>query len=69
MVEHNKPTCVLFSLQRFEDLMEEMDDLRLHVEAEKRLSEGGLFHSADEVMNRLGITQNDLDMSGDVEIE
>ena len=69
VVKNNKPACVLFSPQRYEDLMEEMDDLRLLVEAEKRLDDGGPYYSADEVMHQLGITQNDLDMFDDVEID
>ena len=60
---------MLLSPQRYEDLMDEMDDLRLFIEAEKRLDDDGPYYSAAEVMHQLGITQEDLDMYDDVEID
>jgi PHD/YefM family antitoxin component YafN of YafNO toxin-antitoxin module len=68
-VKNNKPACVLLSLERYEGLLEEIEDLELMRETEKRLDEGGLTYSQDEVMQRLGITQADIDAAEDVEIE
>ena len=48
---------VPFDDLEYDDLMEEMDDLRLIEEAEKRLAEGGNFHSSEDIMGRLGITE------------
>jgi prevent-host-death family protein len=37
VVKNNKPACVLFSPQRYDELMEEIDNLRLIIEAENRI--------------------------------
>jgi len=58
-VKNNKPACVLLSPQRYEDMMEEMENLHLLVEAEKRLNDDNLYHSAEDVMKRLGINNNE----------
>ena len=68
-VKNNKPACVLISPDRYEALMEEIEDMQLIVEAERRISEGGPTYSQAEVMQRLGITQVDIDAAEDVEIE
>ena len=68
-VKNNKPACVLLSPDRYESLLEEIEDLELMMEAEKRLAEGGPTYSSDEVMQSLGITQADIDAAEDVEIE
>ena len=69
VIKNNKPKCVLFSLKRFEEIMEEIDDMRLLLESENRLNDSSSFISADDVMHQLGISQDDLDAAGDVEIE
>ena len=68
-VKNNKPACVLLSLERYEALIEKMEDLQLMVEAERRIAEGEPIYSQAEVMQRLGITQADIDAAEDVEIE
>ena len=68
-VKNNKPACVLLSPERYEALMEEMDDLQLMMEAEKRISEGGKTISFQEVLSKNGITEADLEGWEDVEIE
>jgi len=68
-VKNNKPACVLLSPERYESLLEEMEDLQLMMEAERRIAEGGPIYSQDEVMQSLGITQADIDAAEDVEIE
>jgi len=68
-VKNNKPACVLLSPDRYEALMEELEDMQLLMEAERRIAEGGTVYSQAEVMQRLGITQADIDAAEDVEIE
>ena len=68
-VKNNKPACVLLSLERYESLLEEIEDLELMLEAEKRIAEGGSTHSFQEVMSKNGITEADLEGWEDVEIE
>ena len=68
-VKNNKPACVLLSPERYESLLEEIEDLELMMEAEKRIEEGGLTYPQEEVMQRLGISQADIDAAEDVEIE
>ena len=69
-VKNNKPACVLLSPERYERLLEEIEDLELMMEAEKRLAnDTGVYYSFDEVMAANGITQADIDAAEDVEIE
>ncbi|MCL2198637.1 MAG: type II toxin-antitoxin system Phd/YefM family antitoxin [Defluviitaleaceae bacterium] len=67
-VKNNKPACVLLSPEKYEAIMEELEDLELMMVAEKRLAEDSPTYSQDEVMQRLGITQSDIDAAEDVEI-
>ena len=68
-VKNNQPACVLLSIEKFESLLEEIEDLELVLEAERRLDENGPTFSQDEVMHRLGISKADIDAVEDVEIE
>jgi len=68
-VKNNKPACVLLSPERYEAIMEEMLDLELLIEAERRIAEGGSCYSREEVMAELGITETDIEAAEDVEIE
>jgi len=69
-VKNNKPACVLLSPERYESLLEEIEDLELMMEAERRLAnDNGVYHSFEEVMAANGITQADIDAAEDVEIE
>ena len=70
VVKNNVPTCVLLSVEKYEELMEIVEDYRLLTEANKRMSE---FKKEDcishqDVMANFGITQEDLD-NIQVEIE
>ena len=68
-VKNNRPACVLLSPERYEAMMEEMEDLYLMVEAEKRIAEDGPTISFQEVLSKNGITEADLEGWEDVEIE
>ena len=70
VVKNNEPACVLLSPQKYEELMEEVEDVYLGSIAEKRLSDkNAVYHSMEDVMKSCGITQADLDAMDDVEIE
>ena len=68
-IKNNKPACVLLSLERYEGLLEEIEDLELMRETEKRLDEGGPTVSFQDVLAKNGMTEADLDGWEDVEIE
>jgi len=68
-VKNNQPACVLLSLEKFESLLEEIEDLGLMLETERRLDEDGPTCSQEEVMQRLGISEADIEAAEDVEIE
>ena len=68
-VKNNKPACVLLSPDRYEALMEELEDMQLLMEAERRIAEGGPTVSFQEVLAKNGMTEADLEGWEDVEIE
>ena len=68
-VKNNQPACVLLSPKKFENMLEEIEDLELMLEAERRLDAGDPTRSQEEVMQRLGITQAEIDAAEDVDIE
>ena len=67
--DNNKPACILLSPKRYEEMIEEMEDLHLLIEVEKRLSGNGPLHSFENVLNDNGMTLSDLETIDDVEIE
>ena len=60
-VKNNKPACVLLSPERYEAMVDEMEDLYLMIEAEKRIDEGGPTIPFKEVLSKSGMTEADLD--------
>jgi len=68
-VKNNKPACVLLSPERYESLLEEIEDLELMMEVEKRLEKNELTTSFQEVLAKNGMTEEDLEGWEDVEIE
>ena len=68
-VKNNKPVCVLLSPERYEIMMEEMEDLHLMLEAEKRINEDGPTASFQKILSKNGMTEADLEGWEDVEIE
>jgi len=67
-IKNNKPTCVLLSPERYESLLEYIEDLELMIEVENRLSKDGRTYTQQEVMDRHGITEADLEGWEDVEL-
>lgn len=68
-VKNNKPTCILLSPERYEAILEELEELYLMIEIEKRLDKTGHTYTNQEIMNRHGIAEADLEGWEDVVIE
>lgn len=71
VVKNNKPTCVLITPEAYQDMVEEIEDLKLCMETERRIKNGAENDciSQEEIRKEFGITQEDLDAIEDVEIE
>lgn len=71
VMKNNVPTCVLVTPERYDRMMEIVEDFFLLEEAEQRLAEAEKtgYISSEEVMKSLGISEADLDNTEDVEIE
>ena len=71
VMKNNTPACVLVSPQQYESLMEMLSDYLLLAEAERRIAvnhdEDNISH--EEMLRSLGVTREELDAMGDVEIE
>ena len=68
VVKNNKPTCVLITPERYEEIMETIEDYYLLEVAEKRMEYGNKtdFVNHDKVMKELNIKKEELE---DVEVE
>lgn len=68
VLKNNVPTCVLVQPERYEAMVQALEEYALYFEAEKRMknaeSEG--FISSEKVYADLGINESDLD---DIEVE
>lgn len=68
VVKNNKPTCVLVTPEKYEEMMETIENYYLLEEAEKRMKdaqESG-FTSHDEIMKEFNINKDELE---DIEVE
>jgi hypothetical protein len=57
-----KPTCILNNLQRYEEMIELLEDSVLFFEAERRMrnAEADGFISHEQMLNSLGINESEL---------
>lgn len=70
VMKNNLPECVLMSPEEYIELMDELEDMRLLLLAEDRIkNSSGKVYTQEEVMEELGITDEELDSMEDVEIE
>ncbi len=71
VLKNNVPVGVIVQPERYDELMEMLEDLLLYVEADKRMSStpANNVRSEAEVIASLGISESDLDSSDDVEID
>lgn len=70
VMKNNRPACVLVSPEQYESMIEMLSDYLLMAEADRRMSANNDSQniSHEEMMQSLGITQEELD-AVDVEIE
>lgn len=68
VLKNNVPTCVLVDPERYETMVDALEDYALFFEAEKRIENAGNngYLTEQEVMEQLGVKESDLD---DVEVE
>lgn len=71
VMKNNTPECVLLSPQEYLSLMEELEDAKLFVLAQKRLEKnaGNQTIPAEEVYQKAGIREEDLAGYDEVELE
>lgn len=71
VMKNNSAECVLLAPDEYISLMDEVNDARLLAVAAERMQhfDPASVISADELYKDLGITQEDLDAVGEVEIE
>jgi len=71
-MKNNKPACVLLSPEKFEAIMEDLEDIDLILEAERRLAEldaGAECVPFEQLLAKEGLTEADLEGWEDVEID
>ena len=68
VLKNNTPACVLVQPERYEAMVEALEDYALYFEAEKRMknAESKGFLSSEKVYTNLGIKESELD---DIEVE
>jgi antitoxin StbD len=71
VLKNNEPVAVIIEPERYDELMEMLEDFILYMEAEKRLAstDPDKMVSQEDLMDEFGITQAELDAIDDVEIE
>ncbi|MCL2249884.1 MAG: type II toxin-antitoxin system Phd/YefM family antitoxin [Oscillospiraceae bacterium] len=70
VVKNNAPACVLLTPERYQEIMDMLDDRYLLAVAEERLkNDNGVTYSYEEILADNGLTQEDIDAMEDVEIE
>ena len=71
VMKNNAAECVLLSPDEYVRLMDEVNDARLLAIASERMAnyDPSTLIPEEEVWERLGITQEDIDSIGEVEIE
>lgn len=70
VVKNNKPTCVLITPKKYEEMMETIENYYLFVEAEKRMKMANEndFISHEKIMEELNVKEDELE-NIEVEIE
>ena len=61
VVKNNVPECVLISPEEYQKMIEDYEDMKLLVLAEKRLNDKAAPISHNEMLKKLGLTESDLD--------
>ena len=68
VLKNNDPTCVLLNPEKYEEMVEALEDYALYFEAENRLKSAQLkgYITSSDIMKHLGIEAQDLE---DVEVD
>lgn len=68
VVKNNKPACVLITPEKYEEMIETIENYHLFIEAEKRMKSASKidFISHEQMMKELNIKEDELK---DVEVE
>jgi len=70
VVKNNTPACVLLTPERYQEIMDMLDDQYLLTVAEERIkNDNGVTHSFEEILAKDGLTLADIEAMEDVEIE
>lgn len=71
VMKNNAAECVLLSPEEYVNMMDELNDARLLAVAVERMADidPAALISGEQIRERLGITQEDLDAIGEVEFE
>jgi PHD/YefM family antitoxin component YafN of YafNO toxin-antitoxin module len=70
VVKNNAPACVLLSPERYQEIIDMLDDQYLLAVVEERLkNDNGVTYSFEEILAKDGLTLADIDAMEDVEIE
>lgn len=68
VLKNNKPACVLISPQEYEQMLEQIENYYLLIEAQKRIETANKTITQEELLNDLGISQGNID-SAEVDID
>jgi len=70
VLKNNTPTCIMLSPERYQEMVDMMDDQYLLAVAEERVRySSGVTYTFEEVLAKDGLTLADIDAMEDVEIE
>ena len=70
VVKNNSPTCVLLTPEKYQEMIDIIDDQYLLSLAEERLkNDNGVTRSFEEILSKDGLTLADIEAMEDVEIE
>lgn len=71
VLKRNEPACVLVAPQEYTSMVEELEDLRDYKLAVERLaaSDSSQLISWEEILEKTGVTQEELDGMEDVDFE
>lgn len=67
VLKNNTPSCVLLSPERYQEMVEQLEDYALLLEAERRMKENeGSYISHDAILRKYEVNESDL---ADIEVE
>ena len=70
VVKNNAPACVLLNPERYQEMVDMIDNSYLLTLTEERMkNDSGITHSFEEILAKDGLTLADIEAMEDVEIE